>query len=499
MEASNIIGGSNIYPCKGSPLSDQEFVNQIEDYNYIKTIYEMIELQRSSVHLTKKQMELLKIEMRCTYAPNDPCWGYINGQGIKSRCVEGECHKIKQCNPTYTREQTDYWRMNEKTRSLYGRPDKQKKYYLVDLVSDEEMLKYISDPKGAGREYPTMKETEQNNLKQKPKGRHLVVIGYEETYFGDADDQFSPIWGYVDDSEDKGLLVENRYGSRTEYVYKNAVREKQIIKKKATNKFADKIVPKKSSKTTINIEKLSAEKRLDYEKAIKEKLENNYQLTEMNSEILNQLSSNQIMNIILSNEAEMAYVSSMLLQASIAHDIEIANGCEKVCLWRAQSKTLKLTSDVAMVTSNFIKQGCELETETAWNELKKISSISEIVVTGREFFHFTSDDGQERWGCRNLYGATHLAVRSGDLELTESISGEQKITLMKDAKNYIILSTSSAEQVGTTSGTLWSALESLKKTDEIYEFPRMITGLILTQTKSGIELKGIGHMKFDEY
>ena len=43
MEASNIIGGSNIYPCKGSPLSDQEFVNQIEDYNYIKTIYEMIE------------------------------------------------------------------------------------------------------------------------------------------------------------------------------------------------------------------------------------------------------------------------------------------------------------------------------------------------------------------------------------------------------------------------------------------------------------------------
>ena len=92
-----------------------------------------------------------------------------------------------------------------------------------------------------------------------------------------------------------------------------------------------------------------------------------------------------------------------------------------------------------------------------------------------------------------------MAVRSGDLELTESISGEQKITLMKDAKNYIILSISSAEQVGTTSGTLWSALESLKKTDEISEFPRMITGLILTQTKSGIELKGIGHMKFDEY
>ena len=59
--------------------------------------------------------------------------------------------------------------------------------------------------------------------------------------------------------------------------------------------------------------------------------------------------------------------------------------------------------------------------------------------------------------------------------------------------------TSSAEQLGTTSGALWSALESLKKADEISEFPRIIAGLILTQTKSGIELKGIGHMKFDEY
>lgn len=499
METSNIIGGSNIYPCKGSPLSDQEFVNQIEDYNYIKTIHKTQELRQSSVHLTKKQAQLLEIEMRCVYAPKDPCWGYIDGQGVKSRCVEGRCPRIKQCNPTYTQEQTDYWRMNEETKSLYGRPDKQKKYYLVDLVSDEEMLKYISDPKGAGIEYPPMKEPEQIKPKQKPKGRHLVVIGYEETYFGDADNQLSPIWGYVDDSEDEGILVKTRYGSRTEYVHKNAVKEEQKLKKKETKKSVDKIVPKKEPKTITRVENLSVEKKLDYEKAIKGKLENSYQLTEMNGEILNQLSAGQIINIILSNEAEMAYVSSMLLQASIAHDIEMANGCEKVCLWKAQSKTLKLMSDMAMVSSAFIKQGCELETEIAWEVLKKIPSISEIVVTGREFFHFNSDDGQKRWGCRNLYGATHLAVKLGDFELTESVSGEQKITLMKDAKNYIILSTSSAEQLGTTSGALWSALESLKKADEISEFPRIIAGLILTQTKSGIELKGIGHMKFDEY
>ena len=108
METSNIIGGSNVYPCKGSPLSDQEFVNQIEDYNYIRTINKMQEFRQSSVHLTKKQSQLLEIEMRCVYAKHDPCWGYVNGQGIRSRCIEGRCPRIKTCNPTYTSDQKAY-------------------------------------------------------------------------------------------------------------------------------------------------------------------------------------------------------------------------------------------------------------------------------------------------------------------------------------------------------------------------------------------------------
>ena len=111
MNTSNIIGGSNIYPCKESPLRDQDFVNHIEDYNYIQKINKMQLLSSYNIHLTQKQAQLLKIEMRCVYAKKDPCWGYIDGQGIRSRCIEGRCPKIMKCNPTYTPEQKKYWTM----------------------------------------------------------------------------------------------------------------------------------------------------------------------------------------------------------------------------------------------------------------------------------------------------------------------------------------------------------------------------------------------------
>lgn len=39
MEVSNIIGNSNIYPCKDNPLNDQKFVSRINDYNYIRAVH----------------------------------------------------------------------------------------------------------------------------------------------------------------------------------------------------------------------------------------------------------------------------------------------------------------------------------------------------------------------------------------------------------------------------------------------------------------------------
>lgn len=68
---------------------------------------------------------------------------------------------------------------------------------------------------------------------------------------------------------------------------------------------------------------------------VKDKTGTSYQLTEMTEELIEELSYEKILNIILSNEAEMAYVSGMLLKAQVAHDMELCDGRERVCLWKA--------------------------------------------------------------------------------------------------------------------------------------------------------------------
>lgn len=504
MEKSNIIGGSNVYPCKDNPLSEQEFVNQIEDYDYIKTIYKMREFRQLDVHLTRKQSQLLEIEMRCSYAKHDPCWGYINGKGIRCRCVEGRCPRILECNPTYNIEQQEYWTMTDTIKTMYGYPDKQKKYYLVDLISDEEMARYISEPRGAGIEFPPLPEPESKVLKtDKPMERKLVIIGYEDIYFGDADNQLSPIWGYVDDPEDVGPIITYRYGKSKKFVHENAHKVDKIIQKENSEKklvrtVGIKYTVKEKSQQTVT-GGMPDEKILQYEERVKNKLGVSYQLTEITEKLISEISYGRMLNIILSNEAEMAYVSSMLLQANVTHGMENCEGNKRVCLWKAQTKKSGFLSGIIMVSNTFVHCGCSMETKTMWSKLGDASEIKELVVSGREFFNFVVNKKQQRWGCKNLYGATHIAIRMEDLNILAVAEKEQKISLVRAAKNYTILSKTDAKQIGVTTDKLWEVLESLKKSNEIPELPREIVGLVLSKVSDGFEIRGIGHMKFDEY
>ena len=50
-----------------------------------------------------------------------------------------------------------------------------------------------------------------------------------------------------------------------------------------------------------------------------------------------------------------------------------------------------------------------------------------------------------------------------------------------------------------TSENLWNIFTKLKNMDEILEYPNTITGLVLTESNGNFMIKGIGHMKFDEY
>lgn len=497
MNTSNIIGGSNIYPCKGNPLRDQNFVNQIEDYVHLQKIYKTQRVGIVGIQFTKKQMQLLEIEMRCVYAKDDPCWGYINGKGIGCKCIEDRCPQIKNCNPTYSLEQKKEWTMDNVSKKIYGYPDDQRKYYLVDLVSDEEMSRYISEPHGEAMEHSVLIDFQEEEQKQ-AQGRRLVIIGFEDTYFGDADNQLSPIWGYVDDSEDTGVMVRSRYGSTKEVIKSNTEKHFETSKICVANEDKTKEISVAKDVEETSKQVLDKEKCKLYQNNLKNKLGDTYQLTELNEKLVSQFSDETVLNIVLANEAEMAYVSSMLIKADIDHNIEKITSKESVILWNSNSKEIELNDERTFVSSTFIEQECNFDNEKAWEQLLKPSCINELSVTGREFFEFNDTNNVKRWGCRNLYGATHLSLRATDLDLETSISSTEEIVLLKDVNEYIIVS-SRAEQLGTSTNNLWQALQSLKENDEISEFPRLISGIYVTRTESGLEIKGIGHMKFDEY
>ena len=497
MEKSNVGIKSNVYPCSESPLRDQSFVDAVEDYDRLKKIAQKINDALVPVRIRKdEQKRLLDVGTRCTYANNDPCWGYIKGEGIRCKCIEGHCPNIRECNPEYSKQQRIEWTMTNRVRLQYGDPKKQKKYFLVDLVSDKEQSRYVSDPKSE-IEFPFMRDPEQQP--EYPKERQPVVIGYEEIYFGDADNQLSPIYGYVDDGEDAGRLVVRQHGSVKERVRENAKKETEIseskgvaVEKEVTTKPP---IPKVAKKTAL----LDESEKIRYEATVKGKLHGSYQLTELTEVLISKFVEDEALDVILSNRAEMAYVSGMFLQSDIPHSVETRHGNKEVCLWAADSENIKAFSKKVLVSTAFIEQGCRLETETAWSELANVSEIFTLVASGRDFFEFEGADKSQRWGCKNLYAATHIVVEKNDLNLSADIESDQRVTLCQNGMTYFVVNEASGEMLGTVTDDFVKSLECLKSLNEISELPSHISGFVLTKDAGDVSIKGIGHMKFDEY
>ena len=501
MELSNIIGGSNIYPCKENLFEDADFIHHIEDYGHIKSIFRMLLDRNSTIRPTYKQKQLMKIETRCAYLSKpDPCWGYVEGEGVISHCIEGKCPLIYKCNPSYTDEYAASWDVSDEMRELYGDPSAQKRYYCVNLISDLEKYKYYFDPED-GVKYKIKPDLKSKKPDKYPEiKRRKVVIGYEETYFGDADNQISRIYGYVDDTNDSNSIVVTKYGATKEYTRENSIPEKGILYTPVVTKVK---VKKETLKTDNKVEavkieskELDAETKRSYESKVKEILSESYPLTDISEEFLSMHYNDSSVGIILSNKAEVAYVSSMLIKLGIKHEVEKYSGRVKICLWNANSRNIP-DMDCLVASSNLIDSGCKPHSEKTWQTLANAKVIHQISVTGREFFRFDSKKG-ERWGCRTLHGATHIVVEDEDIHIRVPRFDETKVSLILDKKKYLITDPF-GEQLGETTVTLWATLDSLMKSGEIEEFPEIIADLYISYNKDGLAIKGIGHMKFSMY
>lgn len=484
---SNIIVGSNVFHCStDDPRLDHEFADQIVDYSRVKDLSNRQKIDRRIPNLSGKQEKILRTEIRCTYAKNDPCWGYSKKYNkIICVCINGNCPAIRECNPRYSSEEASYWIDIQSEKDLYGLPDKQPLYYKVDMVSDEEMLQYDVFPSNEGLEYPTIKNPviSEKRVKKLPEtridpltGRKEVVIGYRWIITDQASyesEELIPIWGFVDEFKPVHIL---RKKSQT--IQKKT---EKIIKKRLEERFK-----------AESIDSYYAYRDL-YEKSVKENICMSFKLTDIDMEYF----SDQKNMVVLANEAEKAYVSCMLLKNGVHHGFSVQSEIQLVSIDEITNFSF---SAIIWISSTVLKNGCLSETISVWKQLAGIDNISQIDVPAREYYNFSyADGGKNRWCCRNMYGVTHVCVNDIDImDLFIKQDGEYLVTLAEENDSYIIKNTYN-ETIGHLGKEFSAVIDALKKAGEITDRPSSIEGVTIIVKGKQISVLGMGHLKFDEY
>lgn len=477
MQQSNIVAQSNVYPFKKDlPWYDSEFVSQVEDYTLLKKIFFLIH----TVEPTPKQEEIMRTETRCMYAKNDPCWGYSDkAKKAVCACINGKCPKgIYLCNPNYTDEDRKYWKTSKEDKALYGNPKNRKElpyYYLVDLISEEEMQKYDEN---AANDYVwkhpvdhSDKDKDSSNDKEymidPVTGKKMVVVGYEWKTTDNSYDTISlvSIWGFVDEIEET---------------------KKPIVVKRA--KKIEKLKKVEPLKKSIFNSDLDREK---VEKSVLEKITDTVKLIDLT---VDQLKNERVV-MFLDNPAELSFVSSTFVVSGIEHGI-ISDSNIRLAL----IEDINNFSDIqtVLVSSTVIKNECNDERVMAWDILSKKSKLLKLEISEREYYLFNKSD-ISRWTCRNMYGVTHVCVEPGDIEDFEKLQdGLYQVSIVEGGKSYMI-SDKNGNPLANLNKKFSDLIEALKNNDEISGTPAVIKGITLKINNGKIDILGMGHLKFVEY
>lgn len=489
MPDSNIIAGSNVFLSRTEdPRWDPEFVSQIQDYKLLKDLESRKQVDNRIIHFSRKQRDILEIELRCTNAKNDPCWGYSAEKNrIVSACINVECPKIMDCNPNYTANDAAYWVTTEEERKLYGKPDKQPCYYIVDMVSDEEMMRYDSNPRNEGFEYPIAKnpvlEDERDKIRATqneridPKtGRRMRVIGHKWIITDNASyesEELVPIWGYVEEVEEKKQLT----------VRKNVKR----IEKKQETSSVRKVYEKPKEKTVDP----DFARREEFEKAVFESITGEIKLTDVEDEYIGDTSS----VILLDNPAELAFVSSTFLISGIDHGIHESSG---VMLALVDDYRKNTDCEHVFVSNTVLKTGCKEVNVQAWKALAGKSEIIQLLISERDYYRFEYGD-DNCWTCRNIYGVTHVCVSDDDIQSMKKLQdGLYSVSLVDDGDTFMILGKND-EMLGRLGNVFADMINALKSAEKIASSPTVIKGIGIKVVDGKVDILGMGHLIFIEY
>lgn len=494
MGNSNIIIRSNIYPCKEYLLQDTNYIAAIENYDLLKEISRRLSYSTKNM-FSSKQKEIVKTNLRCINSKNDPCWGYAEEEGICCKCVNGDCPRIKLCNPEYREEERRLWEQSELDTESYGLPHKQRKYYLVDLISDKEKAQYISEPGNAGVAHPSIYEEPEPDT---PK-RKLIIIGYEGTSFNDyEDEQLSPIYGYADEVDEHSFFVMKTAGSY--YPSKKSTKEKTSRKNK-TAKPEIKPEPvshyEEKSYSDVNADVIRI-----VENSVRGKVSGEYTVTDMSLEMISKLSSGKGLVLVFDNPAELAYVSGIMIKLGISHSYySDKDESSQVILCTGQQLDSALITRNMLVSKSYLDIGSKGERQKSWELIDHKQSIGVISTDGREYREILVNK-QKRWICGNLYGATHVVLKPDDLEFIDELPDCEYNAFMEGDDNereYSLYNADDMSFIGIAGKPFLTLLDKLKEYDEISNDPVQIKDICIRVSGGVINIMGIGHMLFDEY
>ncbi len=476
MSKSNILAGSNVYISRlAEPAFDSEFIKQIQDYKLLKKLDNRRKADTRVAVFTKEQEKILEIETRCIYAKKDPCWGFSKKKNrAVSACINDSCPKIFECNPKYNKLDAEYWKPSDADFYSYGDPKKMKYYYIVDMISDEEMSLYSSNLEYDGPVYPVDDPKESYIYKPETKidpqtGKKMVVIGYRWMITDNAryeNEELVPLWGFVNEIESE---------KKHDYLPKKAKRIEKIQNKESVLNGNDSILNDKDK----------------CEKKVFESIISEIKLIKLEKNSFGQ--GKTVM--VFSNQAEMALASGTLLINEIEHGLVLDDEI-KLCLIDDFNKYND--RDIVLVSENVLRDGCKANLLNSWKALSEKKSIVKLLVGEREHYLFKASDSV-RWTCVNMYGITHVCIDIEDIVLDKRLdTGIFRIYLERDSNCYRVLD-DQGNLIGHTTEKFISLLKEFKDNDDIVEMPELIDGISLKIRNDVFEVLGIGHLKFLEY
>ena len=204
---------------------------------------------------------------------------------------------------------------------------------------------------------------------------------------------------------------------------------------------------------------------------------------------------------LLDNMAELAFVSKILLEKNIKHDvIKQSEEGSKILLCDIETLPERIQNMNVYVSDLLVEKGCDINNKMSWEKLSRQSELKRLLIPRKEIYSI-ENNGRTWWGYREPANDTYICIGVKDLIIFNDLSeANQKVTLINDMSNktFQIMTSQNAKLIGQTKPDLYEVLSLLVDMEEIDYIPTLISGITLKEVEDEMMVLGVGKMEFIE-